>query len=129
MPRRLPHLRTPLQPSPLTLPTAWFVVWWGLVVPVVLLGTKFGFEFAATWQSISQIRYLENGRIDGLSASWNVLRGVVVSPAAHSALLGVGLVPWAIASYRRTFESSWARAALAGSLVAAVPLVLLTPFG
>lgn len=109
--------------------TAWFVVWWGLVVPVILLGAKFGFEYAAAWQNVTHIRYLENGGIDGVSAGWNAMRGLAVSPALHSALLAVGLIPWAVRSYRRTFKGSWARAAIAGSLVAAVPVLLLTPFG
>ncbi len=107
---------------------AWFVIWWGLVVPAALLLTRFGLEYAATVAGATRVHYLENGRIDGLSAAWNTIRSVTVSPGAHTTLLAVGLLPWAILAYRRAFDATWSRAAVAGGLVAGVPLLLLLPF-
>ncbi len=107
---------------------AWFVIWWGLVVPASLLVTKFGLEYTATLAGVTHVRYLENGRIDGLSAAWSTMRAVTVSPAFHSTLLVAGLLPWAILAYRRACDTTWVRAVLAGGLVTAVPLVLLLPF-
>lgn len=109
--------------------TAWFVLWWGLAIPVALLTAKFGFEYAAAFQGVTRVSYLDDGRIEGLSAAWNWLRQVMVSRGLHSGLLAVGLVPWAVMAYRRAFDSSWQRALVAGTLVAAVPILLLTPFG
>ncbi len=107
---------------------AWFVVWWGLVVPAVLLVAKFGLEYAATLAGATHVRSLENGQLEGLPASWNAIRSVTVSPGFHTALLASGLLPWAIVAHRRAFDSTWTRAALAGGLVVAVPLLLLLPF-
>jgi hypothetical protein len=107
---------------------AWFVIWWGLLVPVVLLLTRFGFEYAATVAGITHVRYLDDGRIDGLSATWNTLRSLAGAPGFHSLLLAVGLLPWAVLAYRRAFDATWLRALLTGVLVTAVPLLLLLPF-
>lgn len=107
---------------------AWFVIWWGLAVPLLLLITRFGFEYSAAWNGVGRLRYLEHGQIDGLSPTWNALRAAMISPAFHSWLVGIGLAPWAIIAYRRAFDASWLRAGIAGLLTAAVPLLLLSPF-
>lgn len=107
---------------------AWFVIWWGFAVPLLLLITRFGFEYSAAWNGVGRLRYLEHGQIDGLSPSWNALRAAIVSPAFHSWLVGIGLAPWAVIAYRRAFDASWLRAGIAGLLTAAVPLLLLSPF-
>ncbi len=107
---------------------AWFVIWWGLVVPAALLMTKFGLEYAATLAGVTHVRYLENGRIDGLSAAWNTVRACTVSPGFHTTLMAAGLLPWAILAYRRACDTTWTRAVLAGGLVTAMPLLLLLPF-
>ncbi len=107
---------------------AWFVIWWGLVLPAGLLLTRFGFEYAATVAGVTHVRYLEDGRIDGLSATWNTLRSLAGAPGFHTILLAVGLLPWAVLAYRRAFDTTWLRALLTGTLVTAVPLLLLLPF-
>ncbi len=107
---------------------AWFVIWWGLAVPVVLLLTRFGFEYAATVADVTHVRYLDDGRIDGLSATWNTLRSLAGAPGFHTVLLAAGLLPWTVLAYRRAFDTTWLRAALTGALVTAVPLLLLLPF-
>ncbi|MDZ7630892.1 MAG: DUF3667 domain-containing protein [Gemmatimonadaceae bacterium] len=107
---------------------AWFVLWWGVVIPLLLLVLKFGLEFAAAADGVGGVRLLDDGRIDGLSVAWNTLRRATIAPAFHSALVAVGIIPWAIVAYRRAFDSTWARAVGAGLLIAAVPLLLLAPF-
>lgn len=106
----------------------WFVLWWGLIVPVMLLVTNFGLEYGASVAGVTRVRYLENGRIDGLSASWNATRSLTASPGFHTALLAAGLLPWTIVAYRRAFDTTWVRALIAAGLVVAVPLLLLLPF-
>ncbi len=108
--------------------TAWFVLWWGLAVPMLLLLAKFGLEYGAAWSGVSRISYLESGRISGLSGAWSSIRDLTIAPAFHSWLLAVGIAPWTVAAYRRAFESTWARAALAGTLVTLVVVLLLVPF-
>ena len=106
----------------------WFVLWWGLAVPLLLLMTRFGFEYAAYLQGATGIRYVEDGQVAGLSQAWNALRSSVARPSFHTLLLGIGLVPWSILAYRRAFDERWPTAIVAGILVAAVPLLLLAPF-
>lgn len=108
--------------------TSWFVVWWGVVVPLLLLLVRFAFEYSAAWDGVDRIRYQHDGQIAGLSPTWNALRAFVISPACHSWLLSLGLVPWAIIAWRRAFDATWLRASIAGLLVAAVPMLLLAPF-
>ena len=107
---------------------AWFTLWWGVAVPLLLLLAKFGFEYTAAWEGLNRVRYDANGQIDGLSTTWNALRDLVTAPGFHTALLALGLGPWAVSAYRRAFDSSWARAAIAGMLITAIPLLLLAPF-
>ena len=107
---------------------AWFALWWGVAAPLLLLLTKFGLEYSAAWEGLNRVRYVGNGQIDGLSATWNALRGTIIAPGFHTALLALGLAPWAVGAYRRAFDSSWTRAAIAGVLITAVPLWLLAPF-
>jgi Protein of unknown function (DUF3667) len=107
---------------------SWFVVWWGIAVPLLLLVLKFGFEYSAAWDGVGRVRYVDGGQIDGLSPTWNALRDAVASPAFHTLLVGFGLAPWAIVAWHRAFHSSWLRAGIAGTLVTAVPLLLLLPF-
>ena len=107
---------------------SWFVIWWGVAVPLLLLVLKFGFEYSAAWDGVGRVRYVDGGQIDGLSPAWNALRDAVVSPAFHTLLVGFGLAPWAIVAWHRAFHTSWLRAGIAGALVTAVPLLLLLPF-
>ncbi len=107
---------------------AWFTLWWGIAVPLLLLLVKFGFEYSAAWEGLNRVRYLENGQIDGLSTTWNALRGFVIAPGFHTALLALGVGPWAVLACRRAFDASWPRAVVAGVLIAAIPLLLLAPF-
>lgn len=107
---------------------SWFVLWWGVAVPLLLLVLKFGFEYSAAWDGVGRVRYVDNGQIDGLSPTWNAFHSAIVSPAFHSLLIGLGVAPWAIIAWHRAFESSWIRAAIAGLLTTLVPLVLLIPF-
>lgn len=106
----------------------WFVLWWGVAVPLLLLVTRFGFEYAAYLQGATGIRYVEEGQLAGLPQAWNALRTAVARPSFHTLLLGIGLVPWSILAYRRAFDERWPTAIVAGVLVAAVPLLLLAPF-
>jgi Protein of unknown function (DUF3667) len=106
---------------------AWFTLWWGLATPVLLLLTKFGFEFSAAQQGVTKVRY-DIFRIEGLSQTWNAMRNVVVMPAFHSGLLALGIIPWVIVAYRNAFETSWLKAALVGLAVSLIPLLLLIPF-
>jgi uncharacterized membrane protein len=108
--------------------TGWFVIWWAVAVPLLLLITRFGFEYFAYLDGVTSVRYIEDGQIAGLSQQWNALRHAVARPLVHSLLLAVGTVPWSILAYRRAFDESWPAAAIAGVLVAAVPLLLLAPF-
>jgi hypothetical protein len=108
---------------------SWFVLWWGLGVPLLLYLTKLGFEYAAAWNGVTQLRYTAEGDVEGMSRNWNALRNVAVTPAFHSALIALGLFPWAVAAFRRAFSASWVLALIAGLLVTAVPLILLDPFG
>lgn len=108
--------------------TSWFVLWWGLAVPMLLLLIRFGFEYSAAWDGVEKLHYLANGQIDGLSPAWNELRAYTVAPAFHSWLVGIGLAPWAVIAYRRAFDTSWLVAGIGGFVTAAVPLVLLSPF-
>lgn len=108
--------------------TAWFALWWGVAVPLMLVVLKFGFEYSAAWDGVGRVRYVDNGQIDGLSPTWNAFRAGVVSPAFHSLLIGLGVAPWAVVAWHRAFETSWIRAAIAGLLTTLVPLVLLIPF-
>ena len=107
---------------------SWFVIWWGLAVPLLLLVMKFAFEYSAAWDGVGRVRYIEGGQIDGLSPTWNALHATVVTPAFHTWLVGLGLAPWAVIAWRRAFETSWLRAGIAGLVVTAVPLLLLVPF-
>ncbi len=107
---------------------AWFTLWWGIAVPLLLLLTKFGFEYAAAWEGLNRVRYAENGQISGLSTTWNALRSVVIAPGFHTALLALGIGPWAVGAYRRAFDSTWTRAAIAGVMITGIPLLLLAPF-
>lgn len=107
---------------------SWFVLWWGLAVPLLLLLVRFGFEYSAAWEGVARIRSLRSGQIEGLSPSWNALRDMSISPFFHSSLVGLGLAPWGIIAYRRAFNAGWLRAGVAGLLTAAVPLLLLSPF-
>jgi Protein of unknown function (DUF3667) len=108
--------------------SAWFVVMWAVVVPIVLLAVKFGFELSAGWEGVTRIRYTESGDIEGLSRRWNTFRAITVSPYFHSALLATGLLPWAIVAYRRVFDSSWGVAVVVGVVITAIPILLLQPF-
>ena len=67
----------------------WYVLWWGLAVPLLLLAVKFGLEYAAAWEGVTRVRQLSDGRVAGLSETWNVVRGVTGSTGFHSALLGL----------------------------------------
>ena len=107
---------------------SWFVSWWGVAVPLLLLVMKFGFEYSAAWDGVGRVRYVDNGQIDGLSPAWNAFHTAVVSPAFHSAMVALGLAPWTVIAWHRAFESSWLRAGIAGLLLTAVPVLLLTPF-
>jgi hypothetical protein len=107
---------------------AWYVLWWGVAVPLILLLSKFGFEYSAAFDGLNHVRYVADGRIDGLSATWNTLRNLTVSPLFHSVLVAAGIGPWAVLAFRRAFDSSWLRAGCAGLLIATVPLLLLIPF-
>ena len=107
---------------------SWFVIWWGVAVPLLLLVMKFGFEYSAAWDGVGRVRYVDNGQIDGLSPAWNTFRTAVVSPAFHSALVALGLAPWSVIAWRRAFDSTWLRAGIAGLLLTAVPVLLLTPY-
>jgi Protein of unknown function (DUF3667) len=107
---------------------SWFVLWWGIAVPLLLLLTKFSFEYSAAWDGVGRVRYLADGQIDGLSPTWNALHAAVVSPAFHSGLVALGIAPWAVIAWHRVFETTWPRAGIAGLLVAAVPIALLSPF-
>ena len=107
---------------------SWFVLWWGIAVPLILLLTKFSFEYSAAWDGVGRVRYVDDGQIDGLSPTWNALHAAVVSPAFHSWLVALGIAPWAVIAWRRVFETTWLRAGIAGLLAAAVPIVLLAPF-
>ncbi|MBC7843093.1 MAG: DUF3667 domain-containing protein, partial [Gemmatimonadaceae bacterium] len=97
----------------------WFVLWWGLAVPMLLLLVRLGFEYSAAWEGVERIRSLKTGQIEGLSPSWNAIRAMSISPAFHSSLVGLGLAPWAIIAYRRAFSTGWLRAGIAGLLTAA----------
>ena len=108
--------------------SGWFVIWWSLAVPALLLLTRFGFEYFAYLDGVTSIRYVEDGQIAGLSQRWNALRHTVARPMFHTLLLAIGTVPWSILAYRRAFDENWPRAILAGVLVSAVPLLLLAPF-
>ncbi len=108
--------------------TAWFTLWWGIAVPLLLLLTKFGFEYSAAWEGLNRLRYDGNGQIAGLSTTWNALRSAVIAPGFHTALLALGIGPWAVGAYRRAFDSSWTRAAIAGVIITVIPLLLLAPF-
>lgn len=107
---------------------SWFVLCWGVFVPGLLLMAKVGFESGATWEGVTRVRQLGNGRVEGLSTVWNDLRQLTISPHFHSALLAMCLVPWAIIAWQRVFATSWAKAVGTGLLIASVPLVLLLPF-
>jgi hypothetical protein len=108
---------------------SWFVLWWGIGVPLLLYATKLGFEYSAAWNGVTQLRYTAEGDVEGMSRNWNALRNVVVTPAFHSGLVGLGLFPWAVSAFRRAFDASWVIAIIAGAMVTAVPLILLDPFG
>lgn len=107
---------------------AWFTIWWGIAVPLLLLLAKFGFEYSAAWDGMHRVRYDDTGQIVGLSATWNALRSAVIAPGFHSVVLALGLGPWAVGAYRRAFDSTWTRATIAGIVIAAIPLLLLAPF-
>jgi hypothetical protein len=107
---------------------AWFTLWWGIAVPLLLLLSKIGFEYSAAWEGLNRVRYGEDGQIDGLSSTWNAMRAMVIAPGFHTALLALGLGPWTVGAYRRAFDSRWMRAAIAGVLITAIPLLLLAPF-
>jgi hypothetical protein len=107
---------------------SWFVLWWGVAVPLLLLIVRFGLEYSATSAGVTRVTYLENGRIDGLSEGWNALHASVSTAAMHTTLLAIGLIPWAVVAYRRAFDARWLRALLTGTVIGAVPLVLLIPF-
>jgi Protein of unknown function (DUF3667) len=108
--------------------SCWFVIVWALAIPLTLLALKYGFELSAGWQGVTRVRYAMSGDIEGLSRQWNWLRNVTLTPAFHSLLIAVGLLPWAITAYRRVFDASWMQSVLAGLLVTAVPVLLLLPF-
>jgi hypothetical protein len=108
--------------------STWFVLWWGAVVPALLLLARYGLESAATLEGAARLRPLADGRVEGLSPTWNALRAFSASPQVHSGLLALGLVPWAAAAWRRVFRSSRTRAAMAGVALALVPVLLLVPF-
>lgn len=108
--------------------TAAFALWWALGVPLLLLLTRWGFEYAAHLNGLTSVRYIADGQVAGMSRFWNSARATVIAPGFHSALLAFGLVPWCAVAYRRAFEDSWTRAIVAGVLTVAVPLVLLLPF-
>lgn len=107
---------------------AWFVLWWGIAVPLLLLGLKFGLEYAAAWQGVGLARALADGRVAGVSSGWNTVRALTIAPGFHSTLLAIGLVPWGSAAYRRAFDASRPRALLAGLVLAGIPILLLLPF-
>ena len=107
---------------------SWYVLWWGLAVPLVLLAVKFGLEYAAAWEGVTRVSQHSDGRVDGLSATWNAVQIMTGSTGFHSALLALGLLPWAMIAYRRAFDAPWRRAIVAGVLLTCVPLVLLLPF-
>jgi hypothetical protein len=106
---------------------AWFVVWWGVAVPVMLLVLKFGFEYHAAMSGVTKVRY-DIDQLEGVSAWWNLARAIVTSRAFHSSLLLIGLLPWACKAYRAAFGGPWWRAVLLGSIIAIVPLFMLIPF-
>ena len=97
---------------------SWFVLWWGVAVPLLLLVVRFGLEYSATSAGVTRVTYLENGRIDGLSEGWNALHASVSTAGMHTTLLAIGLIPWAIVAYRRAFDAGWLRALLTGTTMA-----------
>lgn len=107
---------------------SWFVLWWGLGVPALLLLLRAGFESAAMLAGVEQARYIDQGGLAGVPASWNAARTIVSTGAFHSMLLAVGLLPWVVLAWRRVFDASWPQAIIAGVLTTAIPLLLLVPF-
>ena len=64
-----------------------------------------------------------------ISDGWIAARGFVSNAGFHSALLMLGLLPWAVLAWRRAFSTAWLQAAVAGLLITMIPLILLLPFG
>ncbi len=108
--------------------SAFYVLWWALAVPGMLLAIRYGFELSAYFDGVHTVQYLEDGQIAGLSPEWHRLRASVATPLFHSALMAIGLVPYSILAYRRAFDEKWQRSCVAGLAVAAIPLLLLVPF-
>ena len=108
---------------------SWYVLWWGAGVPALLLLLRAGLETAAVWDGVQQGRYLADGRPATISDGWIAARGFVSNAGFHSALLMLGLLPWAVLAWRRAFSTAWLQAAVAGLLITMIPLILLLPFG
>jgi hypothetical protein len=107
--------------------SAWFVVWWGVAVPIILLVLKFAFEYKAAMNGVTTVRY-DIDQLEGVPAWWNLGRSIITSRAFHSLLLLSGLVPYTAIAYRWAFSAPWWRAILLGSLIAFVPIFMLFPF-
>jgi hypothetical protein len=107
---------------------SWFVLWWGVGVPVLLLLLKCVFESAAAPVGDGPLRYLAGGGVAGVPEGWNAARTIVISGEFHSLLLALGFTPWLAAAWRRTFATGRARSVVVALLISAIPLLLLTPF-
>ena len=103
---------------------SWFVLWWGAGVPSLLVLCRGGFQAAAAWAGVQHA----DGRLDGLPDGWIAARAVVTTGGFHSALLALGLLPWVTLAWRRAFDATWLQACVAGTLITAIPLLLLIPF-
>lgn len=106
----------------------WFVLWWGVAVPLLLLLVRLGFEATAMAAGVQQVRYLTSGGIAGVSPAWNAARAIVTTGEFHSVLLALGIVPWLAKAWYRTFTRDWPKAVTAALVIAAIPLLLLAPF-
>jgi hypothetical protein len=106
----------------------WFVLWWGVGVPVLLLLLKSVFESAAAPVGDGPLRYLTDGGVAGVPQGWNAARTIVISAEFHSFMLALGFTPWLAAAWRRTFAAGRARSTIVALLISAIPILLLTPF-
>jgi hypothetical protein len=106
-----------------------FTFLWGVLMPIALVGTKVAFEFAAIRYGAGEARFDEEGKmIEAVPLQWNMLRETLAGTTFHSAALFVMLLPWTILAFRRAFDDGWVRATISGILVAAIPVLMLTPF-
>ncbi len=106
----------------------WFVFWWGVGVPTLLLLLKLGFELTAATAGVQELRYLAAGGVAGVPTGWNPARAIVVSGEFHSLLLALGFAPWVAVAWQRTFARRWGYAVAVGLLISAIPILLLAPF-